>query len=419
MSPDSLPPELASLAAEAPAGLVVQHNALVNARFAMTALEFRFFMALLSRIGRRDQALATCRIPVREICADSASKTVYADVRAMQHSMSARFITLEALGPQGEKLPGSADTTVPLMGWVRYRKDEGVLEAAFNDHLRPYLLNLQSHFTQAQLGQLRKLRAAAALRIYWLLLEYAAQGRRTRSIGLDELRGLLGYENEYADRFDRFRARVLDPAQMELAQTDLPFTYQALRTSGRAVDTICFAFGSLAIAPGPAKAAKAASAPAEPWPTDSWQALLLARGVAARSLADVQAGLAAGRYDEGYVRFVVGRVGAAGAKTKRPAGAIFKSITEGYLLADYQAANARPAVTTAPAAGRDRAARRRAESELQDARVTLRWIQLEAPVGVYPTEALRAADVEKVEAQISRLEQALAVPEKSSGNTAR
>jgi len=63
--------------------LVVQHNALVNAGFTMSALEMRFFLAMLSRIGREDTTLPVCRITVKEICPDSSSATVYADVREM------------------------------------------------------------------------------------------------------------------------------------------------------------------------------------------------------------------------------------------------------------------------------------------------------------------------------------------------
>lgn len=56
---------LSEVAAISP--VVVQHNALVNARFSLTTLETRLFVAMLRRIGREDTTLPVCRIPVREL----------------------------------------------------------------------------------------------------------------------------------------------------------------------------------------------------------------------------------------------------------------------------------------------------------------------------------------------------------------
>jgi hypothetical protein len=373
--------------------LVVQHNAMVNAGFSMTSLEMRFFLAMLSRIGREDTTLPLCRIAVKEICSDSSSATVYADVREMVTRISTRSLLMEVLGPNGERLKQPDIRAFPLMGAAYYLKKEGVVEAVFNEHLRPYLLELTSNFTKAQLSQVLKIKRPTSHRIYWLLREYASFGKRT--IGVDELRHLLGFKDEYADRFDHFRTRVLDPAQEELAQTDLPFTYEVIK-QGRVNSEIRFLFSP--------SVAQLPPAPA----IEDWAQSLVAAGIAAKSLVVVREKLAAGEYDEGYVQYVLLTVQtqAKTGKIKKAAGAIFKALTEGYLLADYQKAQQAP--PAAPAKGRPSASvaaqRKKVEDQLADARNSLQFVQS----AIIYTDETRPAAVAQVQATIQELEAQLA-----------
>jgi hypothetical protein len=82
-----------------------------------------------------------------------------------------------------------------------------------------------------------------------------------------------------ANRFDHFKARVLDRAQAELATTDVPITMEFFR-QGKAVRTIRFHFASTI-------KASVLVAPEE----GSWQALLLKTGIVEKSLLAIQASL--------------------------------------------------------------------------------------------------------------------------------
>jgi hypothetical protein len=386
--------------------LVVQHNALVNAGFTMSALEMRFFLAMLSRISREDTTLPVCRITVKEICPDSSSATVYADVREMVTRMLSRILLLEILGPNGERVKQPDIQGFPLMGKALYLKKEGVVEAVFNDHLRPYLLELTSNFTKAQLSQLLKIKRPTSHRIYWLLREYLAFGKRT--VGVDELRHILGFTDEYVDRFDHFKARVLEPAQKELSQTDLPFTYELLK-EGRVVDSIRFLF-----APGGVQ-------PQELPPTEveHWAQTLLDVGVAVKSIEMVREKLAAGEYEEGYIHYVLATVRAQvqGGKVKKEAGAIYKALTDGYLLPAYLKTKLAPAANpTKPAKSGQTALlftksgvsvegeRRRLLSGLEDARGTLAFVRTSE---VY-NEQTRPEAIASTQATIADLERQLA-----------
>ena len=305
--------------------LAVQHNALVNARFGLGTLEMRLFLCMLGRIGRNDTAFTECSTPVRELAREGSVNVPYSEVAAMVKQLTRRALDIEKLGPEGRRQKDPDIVSIPLMSFASYSKSEGTVVSRFNDAIRPYLLQLRDNFTKAEIKHLQKLKSVSSHRIYWLLKEYAAFGRRT--VSLSELRNLLGLTTEYEGRFDHFRARVLDRAQQELRETDMPFTYEMIR-QGKSVTEIRFLF------------APAASLIAEPAALagEKWEALLLDIGVAGKSLQQIRIQLESGYYQEGYIHFVVDRMAEQVrlGKIKKQAGAVYKALIEGYLLADYE-----------------------------------------------------------------------------------
>ena len=372
--------------------LVVQHNALVNAKFDLNTHEARLFLALLARLQRTDTAFSKCQLLVREIVPSTGSNNVYDQVRRMLKDFASRTLTIEKLSSDGRPLKKPSFTVIPLLAYATYLEGEGMIEAQFNDLLLPYLLELRDNFTKAQLTELLKLKSANSYRIYWLLREYAAFGKRT--IRLDELKAILGLDHEY-DRFNNFRARILDRAQAELAATDLPFTYEAIK-HGREVIEIKFSFK-------PVTTNQTVAAPSSNY--SEWEAAVLAAGVSATSLPLIQARLTAGDYDLGYVRYVLDtvkgqvRIG----KIKKEGGAVFKALTDCYLLPDYQqklnatVSKKKPNPSANPQ-------RKKLLGELEDARNSLRFIQ----TAIIYNDDTRAVATAEVQAKIDQIEKQIA-----------
>jgi hypothetical protein len=371
--------------------LVVQHNALVNAKFDLNTHEARLFLALLARLQRTDTAFSKCQLLVREIVPNTGSNNVYDQVRRMLKDFASRTLTIEKLSADGRPLKKPSFTVIPLLAYATYLEGEGMIEAQFNDLLLPYLLELRDNFTKAQLAELLKLKSASSYRIYWLLREYGAFGKRT--IRLDELKAILGLDREY-DRFNNFRARILDRAQAELAATDLPFTYEAIK-QGREVVEIRFSFK-------PVSTSQPAAAPSNDY--SEWEAAVLAAGVSAASLPLIQARLAAGDYDLGYVRYVLDTVKSQvrTGKIKKEGGAVFKALSDGYLLPEYQqklsASTTKKKVNPALTAQR-----KKLLGELEDARNSLRFVQ----TAIIYNDDTRIVALAEVQAKITQLEKQL------------
>jgi hypothetical protein len=371
--------------------LVVQHNALVNARLDLNTTEARLFLALLARIQRNDTSFAMCQLSVRELM-DSAGSNNYDHLRRTLKGFASRTLSIEKLGPEGRPTKDRKLIVIPLLAYAEYREGEGLIEAQFNEHLRSYLLDLRDNFTKAQLTELLKLKSASSYRIYWLLREYAAFGKRT--IKVEELKNILGLSNEY-DRFNNFRVKVLDRAQLELAETDLPFTYELLK-QGRVVTDVRFSFPPQGQIKLPALTA----------PSTVWEAALIAVGVSAVSLATVRTRLDAGDYDEGYVHFVLHQVKSqvATGKVKKEAGAVFKALTDCYLLPAYQKAQqVAPAKLKGKSTASQSNQRKKLLSELEDAQNSLQFFQ----TSVLYTDETREPLVQQVNTKILELQQQL------------
>ncbi len=375
--------------------LVVQHNALINARFQFGPLETRLFLHLLANIGRNDTTFGLCRVEVADLLGEINSQNTYKLVREAVEEFATRTITIEQLSGVGRRSRQPDFVVLPLLSIAQYKGGEGAVEARFNDAVVPYLLELRDNFTKAQLTELLKLKNPNSHRIYWLLREYSAFGQRV--IGLTDLKAMLKLGPGY-DRWDNFKVRILDRAQQELQETDLPFTYELIR-QGKAVSEIRFLFA-------PASQQLTASQP----PVDGWEAALLAVGVAGKSLATIKTQIEAGYYDEGYIRYVLGRVSdqVRQGKVKKQAGAVYKALADGYFLNDYKQAQVTPASkpkTSARPIITDKH-REKLKNELVDLHNSLKFVQQEAPEKLY-TGIKRQEAAAEIEVKIAGLQQQL------------
>lgn len=330
--------------------IVAQHNALVNARFSFVPLQMRLFLALLSRIRFDDNEFKEHVIPVSELVFERHGGSAYQQIDEMCDDITSFKLYIEILEDSTRKRRRRPKYDyIPLMAKAGYDGDLGGVVAAFNPLIMPYLLQLREsgNFTLADLDELRKLKSPNSVRIYWLLKEYSDFGQRT--VTPEQLRFMLNIaENEYP-RFSNFKARVLDKAQVELARTDMPFTFE-LERQNQLVQRIKFLFGY-----GTASANTTEATGAQNMQTiesaelvqhsekpdiadePAWSQALRLIGVSLRSIKQISKQLEGQEYPLEYVDFVLARIGKQHqlGKVKKPAGAVYKALVEKYLLEEY------------------------------------------------------------------------------------
>ncbi|WP_375434930.1 replication initiation protein [uncultured Hymenobacter sp.] len=341
--------------------IVTQHNALINARFSFVPLQMRLFLALLARIEFDDTDFREHFVPFSEIGFTDRGGSSYQLLEEVCEKLTSFTLYIEELEPgtrRRRKRPNYK--FISLMDTVEYQGDRGGVLASFNPSIMPYLLQLREsgNFTTAALAELRKLKSPYALRIYWLLKEYADFGQRTLS--LEQLRFMLDIaENEYP-RFSNFKARVLDKAQSELAATDMPFTFELERQnqivqkirflielSGKPQDPVINENTEVTENAETTENIQHTKKSENIEHTDipAWHQELLKAGVSKRSVQQISKQLQAGEYPLGYVDFVLARITKQLrlGKVKKPAGAIYKALVDKYLLAEYLEAQAKSA----------------------------------------------------------------------------
>jgi plasmid replication initiation protein len=334
--------------------IVAQHNALVNARFSFVPLQMRLFLALLSRISLDDTEFKEHVIPVSELLFERHGGSAYQQIDEMCDDITSFKLYIEILedGTRKRRRRPKYDY-IPLMAKAGYDGDMGGIVAAFNPLIMPYLLQLREsgNFTLADLDELRKLKSPSSVRIYWLLKEYSDFGQRT--VTPEQLRFMLNIaENEYP-RFSNFKARILDRAQLELARTDMPFTYE-LERQNQLVQRIKFLFGydtatispkegeglqSIQLTEITENSQNAGNAIGTVAEEPAWIQALRLIGVSLRSIKQITKQLEDKEYPLEYVDFVLSRIGKQHqlGKVKKPAGAVYKALVEKYLLEEYLA----------------------------------------------------------------------------------
>lgn len=268
--------------------LVVQHNDFINARFALTNTELRIFVAMLSRLKKGDMEFPVFQVPVSEIMDVKKGGSCYRQIKEAADGLCTKKVATEL--KRGNKMEYDGR---PLMAQCRYVEGNGYLEAEFNKRVEPLLLQLKGDFTPTQLEQLLKLKTFNSYRIYWLLKQYETWDDH-RIIALDDLKHMLMLEDGYPV-YQNFRKRVLEGARRELANTDMPFTYEEIRI-GRSVQKIRFDFIGKAV---PLEITKPVMV------VTDWSKALLDVGVSKESLIAINALVQEKAIEVDYIKFCI------------------------------------------------------------------------------------------------------------------
>jgi hypothetical protein len=317
-------------ATSTPTSFLTVSNAFINARFTVSTAEMRMLLAMVAAIKRDDNFFQEVRVPIQELVAPSGrrlSKKDYQRVEAMCDALAKRHVKMHPKQDRGSATPDF--DYFPLLAYVRCRAERGVIQVCFNKQMHPYLAQLTQNFTVVQSAQLHKLKSPYSVRIYLLLKQYAAFGKRT--IAVEELKTMLNLDGKYK-QLALFRLRVLNHAQQELSKTDLAFDYQLLPGRERCIE---FTFK---LQPVSQNSRSPISTVPDPKVT-AWEQALQTIGLSPPNYATLVEQVRQGRVKVEYVQFVLKkqRAGHAAGKIRSLAGAVYAAIIKGQLLAEFNA----------------------------------------------------------------------------------
>jgi len=199
--------------------IIRKSNELIEARYHLSLAEQRLVLLLASEISPDDEDFKDYEIRVADFAKMfglESDKSLYEKIESSANTLLGSIIALKR-GNEVEK-------TVWL-SYVKYTKGSGVVRLRFDKSLKPYFLQLKSHFTQYQTNYVIDFKSQYSIRFYELLKmeSYKAKnGLFEKYFEVSELRLLLGVAKKDYALFADFRRFAIEPAKKEISdKTDL------------------------------------------------------------------------------------------------------------------------------------------------------------------------------------------------------
>ena len=208
--------------------LVVQHNDLVTASYAMTRHEQNLLLSCISQIDSRKRLeeghVFTLTVEqARDLFYNGNDQyNAYRDLKTASERLFERKIRIQ--------LDNGKELLTRFVQSVIFDPDAGAVNIRFATDIYPYLSELEKNFTKYRLANIVQLTSVYAVRLYELLICWLGQGLHNKEFDIDDFRRLMGIDDKYS-QFGELKKRVIVPALEQINE----FTDHEIRVSYRKV----------------------------------------------------------------------------------------------------------------------------------------------------------------------------------------
>jgi len=208
---------------------IVKSNSLIEARYRLSLQESQIILWLLTQIHQDDEDFKPHKLEISEFSnltqVNVGNK--YSELRKITKRLMQRV--LEIYEQKEDKF-----IQVSWLSSAVYETKKGYVSLEFSPNLKPYLLQLKSHFTKIDIVDTLKLKSVYAIRMFELILQYTHLG--TRKINIDDLRAYCGIEKDEYTGYGMFKRKVIEKAKIEInAKTDYEVDYLEIKESRKVV----------------------------------------------------------------------------------------------------------------------------------------------------------------------------------------
>lgn len=214
---------------------VVTANDLIKGKQKMTLREAQLLYIAIAQVVKEDKDFKTYTTTVQELAAfmGDSPENLYRDLKNICKQLRQRVVEVQVKGDNAKK--GKWE----VFGWIDSAKyDNGKLTIRLSDDIKPYLLELESYYSQTLLGTLMTFRSYYATRLYqYLVAETNARWGTVEewTFTCEQLRELFQVgAKQYSRNFDLVRYTI-KPALEELGKSDFAYVwdYEEHRASKR------------------------------------------------------------------------------------------------------------------------------------------------------------------------------------------
>lgn len=215
--------------------IIKKSNDLITAKYRLTIIQQYVLHNVIAQVHVEDTDFKKYEINVRSIAESHGidTKNAYRYIKKSALELNKLPIII------GDEIEGIA------LSWfssVRYNSNKGTLLVDFHPDLKPYLLQLQSYFTQYENKHIQQFKCVHSLRFYEFLKQKENLGKGQEfyiELTLTEIRSMFCFsETEYKANKD-LRVYVIEPALKEINdQTDLSIINIQFLKKGRSIHSV-------------------------------------------------------------------------------------------------------------------------------------------------------------------------------------
>lgn len=209
--------------------VVIQSNMLIEAHYRLNLQEKRLILWLIKEIGRDDTDFKKYRLKITDFAEmmDLHPKTQYKEMKRVTRALITRPIEIE--DPKT-----NATMQMAWLCFARWESEKGVCFLEFHPELKPYLLQLKSHFTKIGFADFLGLKSVYSVRIFELLAQYEYIGKRVMNV--NDLRSWCGIPDGEYHLYSDLKRRVIDRAKTEInAKTEYEINYKETKESRKVI----------------------------------------------------------------------------------------------------------------------------------------------------------------------------------------
>lgn len=219
--------------------VVRQANQLIEASYKMPSVgEGRLIRMLIAQISPKDEDFKTYRIAVADFAKffGLTGGSAYDLIKKAADELTSRKLKFEH---------GKSWLYINWLSSAEYLEGRGYVELRFDGKMKPFLLQLQTHWKHYALENIINFRSAYSIRIFELLKveEFKAdsKGYFKRSFEYEDLRRILGIDKKEYPLFADIRRYVIETATREInANPDIKITKVDYQKTGRKISHIAF-----------------------------------------------------------------------------------------------------------------------------------------------------------------------------------
>ena len=217
---------------------VVQANELIEGKQNLKLNSAKIMRTLIMQIRPGDDQLKSYVIGISELAKmlEIVPDNLYRSIDDITDDILTNHVVIK------DKLQGK----FIKIQWVTacaYEKGVGLV-VKMNPLLKPFLLNLQEHYTQYQLENILAMKSVYAIRIYELIqkeqiMRYIPRSGTSIVMTVKQIREACNCEEKYK-QISHFKEKVLDIAVKEIKRTTMyDINYECLK-EGRSIESIKF-----------------------------------------------------------------------------------------------------------------------------------------------------------------------------------